>query len=105
MDLEDSYAIIVVGKGRPAVVIPREQLAFLIDEGFSASKISKLLCCSKTVVYRNCYKEGIRFRDKYSNLRENSSGIKLRHSPQHILIVEVCFVLYNFNSKSNKLIK
>lgn len=55
-------------KGRPKFDIPREQLQHLIDVGFKATDIDKMLCISEKTVYRRLEENGKSIRDTYANM-------------------------------------
>ena len=58
--------IFLLGVGRPVVSITAEQLHILYAQGYTANKMAKHFGCSISTVYKKCYKEGIKFRSKYS---------------------------------------
>ena len=56
-------------KGRPKVDIPHEQLQYLIDNGFKATDIAKMLCVSEKTVYRRLKENGMPVHDTWLNCR------------------------------------
>lgn len=69
--LSRSLPLIKTGfKGRPKFDIPSEQLQYLVDNGFKATDIAKMLCISEKTVYRRLAEHGMSVRDSYANLTE-----------------------------------
>lgn len=64
--------------GRPAIDITREQLQLLYYQGFSASKMAKEFRCSISTIYKRCYEEGLKFRNKYASLADEELRNKIR---------------------------
>ncbi|KAJ8019157.1 hypothetical protein HOLleu_42447 [Holothuria leucospilota] len=74
------------GKGRPKVTIPLNQQELLYQQGYTASQKAKVFKCPKSVVYKTCYKNNIKFRDRYSNITDSAleravAGIYKKKNP------------------------
>jgi hypothetical protein len=55
------------GRGRPKIDISREQLAFLVDQGFTAGEMSGVLGVGKRTVERRLAAFGLSISGKYIN--------------------------------------
>ncbi|KAF5308923.1 hypothetical protein FQR65_LT00005 [Abscondita terminalis] len=54
--------------GRPRFNITVDQLKMLYQQGYSATKMAKHFKCSTKTVYRHCYKNGLFFKKRYSQI-------------------------------------
>lgn len=64
-------------RGRPAIVIPIEQLKALHGQGCSAKEMSVIFKCSPHLVYKRLYAANIHQRDKYSTLPDVNLKVKV----------------------------
>ena len=55
-------------RGRPKYDLPRDQLQYLIENGFTTSRICAMLCISLSTLRRRMSEYGIRVRDTYSDI-------------------------------------
>lgn len=61
-----------LGPGRPYVLISRHQLIQFLHEGYSAKQVAEQLKCSTSVVYKRLYQEGLKCRDRYSDIDDET---------------------------------
>ena len=57
-------------RGRPKYDLPRDQLLYLIENGFTTSRICSMLCISLSTLRRRMSEYGIRVRDTYSDISD-----------------------------------
>lgn len=87
----------LIGKGRPALEINLKQLTLLMSEGYTAKEISEVLKCSKTVVYKTCYANGLQFRAQYSQLSdaelyEHIQALNIQYTNSGFMVI--CKLIY-----------
>lgn len=58
-------------RGRPKYDLPVGQLRFLLEHGFTCSKISSMLGISESTVHRRMSENGLSVRNLYSNLSDS----------------------------------
>ena len=58
------------GKGRPRYDLPMDQLVYLVENGFTCSKISKMLGILQRTVHRRMSEYGISICQMYSNIAD-----------------------------------
>lgn len=68
-----------VGRGRPACVISREQLDYLLGHGFSVPRISKMMGVSISTVRRRMTVYGLRVGSTYSRITNEELDNKIAH--------------------------
>uniref|UniRef100_A0A1X7USS9 Integrase catalytic domain-containing protein n=1 Tax=Amphimedon queenslandica TaxID=400682 RepID=A0A1X7USS9_AMPQE len=59
-------------RGRPKYDLPRDQLQYLIENGFTTSRICSMLCISLSTLRRRMSEYGIRVRDTYSDISDTA---------------------------------
>ena len=65
-----SVSPVISGKGRPHYDLPRDQLVYLVENGFTCSKISNMLGISQRTIYRRMSEYDISIRQMYSNITD-----------------------------------
>ncbi|KAF5276964.1 hypothetical protein FQR65_LT16112 [Abscondita terminalis] len=56
------------GRGRPKMIITKEQLKLLYKEGYSAPEMAKILSCSQSLIYKHLHNQEMHLRKRYSSI-------------------------------------
>ena len=69
-------------RGRPKYDLPREQLLFFVEHGFTCSRISAMLGISERIIHRRMSGYGLSVREMYSHISDE--GLKELVMEAHI---------------------
>ena len=66
------FALDISGsRGRPRIDVSREQLELLLNQGFKAKAMARLLGCSSSFIYRKLSSLGISIRQRFTPIRDS----------------------------------